>query len=322
MRAVRHVTPFFLALAATAALAGVAAPSAGKLSRVPVGVAVAGLPVGGFTSEEARVLLRSAYAAPLWFQLGERRWSASAQQLGVTAAVDEAVAAALGAEAGATVDVDAGAAEADFDRYIAYLARELARQPRDAKLIRLDAKLRPVIRREVDGRRLDRDATAEAIEASIRSAQREPVRPVFEFVKADRTKRAFGPVIVIRRESKGLYVYDRGKLVRRLGVATGLPEYPTPLGSFEIVDMQYNPWWYPPNSEWARGLQPVPPGPGNPLGTRWMGLNVYGVGIHGTPDAASIGYSASHGCIRMHISEAEWLFGQVRHGTPVVIVSA
>jgi lipoprotein-anchoring transpeptidase ErfK/SrfK len=53
-----------------------------------------------------------------------------------------------------------------------------------------------------------------------------------------------------------------------------------------------------------------------------MGLDVYGVGIHGTPDAASIGYSASHGCIRMHIWEAEWLFGRVRIGTPVVIVSA
>ena len=110
--------------------------------------------------------------------------------------------------------------------------------------------------------------------------------------------------------------------MRRLGVATGTWEYPTPLGTFAVVDKQYNPWWYPPSSEWARGLKPVPPGPGNPLGTRWMGLSVYGVGIHGTPDAASIGYSASHGCIRMHIWDAEWLFEQVQLGTPVVIVSA
>jgi lipoprotein-anchoring transpeptidase ErfK/SrfK len=129
-------------------------------------------------------------------------------------------------------------------------------------------------------------------------------------------------VIVIRRESKGLFLYERGRLVRRLGVATGTWEYPTPLGTFAVVDKQYNPWWYPPSSEWARGLEPVPPGPGNPLGTRWMGLSVYGVGIHGTPDAASIGYSASHGCIRMHIWDAEWLFERVELGTPVVIVSA
>jgi len=64
----------------------------------------------------------------------------------------------------------------------------------------------------------------------------------------------------------------------------------------------------------------VPPGPGNPLGTRWMGLSVPGVGIHGTPDAASIGYSASHGCIRMRIPDAEWLFEHVSEGTPVFIV--
>jgi lipoprotein-anchoring transpeptidase ErfK/SrfK len=50
-----------------------------------------------------------------------------------------------------------------------------------------------------------------------------------------------------------------------------------------------------------------------------MGLNAAGVGIHGTPDAASIGYSASHGCIRMHIPDAEWLFTHVVIGTPVYI---
>jgi lipoprotein-anchoring transpeptidase ErfK/SrfK len=85
------------------------------------------------------------------------------------------------------------------------------------------------------------------------------------------------------------------------------------------VDVQLNPWWYPPNSAWAAGEKPVPPGPGNPLGTRWMGINAPGVGMHGTPDDASIGYSASHGCIRMHIPDAEWLFEHVDVGTPVLI---
>jgi lipoprotein-anchoring transpeptidase ErfK/SrfK len=53
-----------------------------------------------------------------------------------------------------------------------------------------------------------------------------------------------------------------------------------------------------------------------------MGLSAPGVGIHGTPDDASIGYSASHGCIRMHIPDAEWLFNHVPVGTTVFIVSA
>jgi lipoprotein-anchoring transpeptidase ErfK/SrfK len=106
------------------------------------------------------------------------------------------------------------------------------------------------------------------------------------------------------------------------GIATGMAAYPTPTGNFRIVTKQRNPWWYPPAADWAKGAKPVPPGPGNPLGTRWMGLNVGAVGIHGTPDAASIGYSASHGCIRMRISDAEWLFERVRVGTPVFIRSA
>ena len=86
--------------------------------------------------------------------------------------------------------------------------------------------------------------------------------------------------------------------------------------------MERNPWWRPPNSSWAKGLKPIPPGPGNPLGTRWMGTSAAGVGIHGTPDAASVGYSASHGCIRMYVPDAEWLFEHVHVGTPVFIVSA
>jgi lipoprotein-anchoring transpeptidase ErfK/SrfK len=53
-----------------------------------------------------------------------------------------------------------------------------------------------------------------------------------------------------------------------------------------------------------------------------MGLSAPNVGIHGTPDAASIGYSASHGCIRMRIPEAEWLFNHVEVGTQVFIVPA
>jgi lipoprotein-anchoring transpeptidase ErfK/SrfK len=319
MRIFRRLAVFLFALLAAAALSGVAAPSAGRFSHVPAGVTVGGLPVGGFTSEEARALVRARLAAPVDFELGVRKWSATPEELGVSASVDEAIAAALASRSGDAVEVDATPSRPDLLRYVTRLAPTLARHPVDAHLAGLDAKLRPVVVPAVHGRRLDLRATASAITVAVRTAQREPVRPVFHVTPA---KRRIGAVIVIRRESKGLYLYDGRRLVRRFGVATGQLRYPTPLGTFAVVDKQYNPWWYPPNSDWAKGLKPVPPGPGNPLGTRWMGLSSWGVGIHGTPDAASIGYSASHGCIRMRISEAEWLFNRVRLGTPVVIVSA
>lgn len=111
-------------------------------------------------------------------------------------------------------------------------------------------------------------------------------------------------------------------VARTFRVAVGQPSYPTPIGRFHIVSKQRNPWWYPPSTGWAAGASPIPPGPGNPLGTRWMGLSVGAVGIHGTYNAASVGGFASHGCIRMYLREAEWLFERVRIGTTVFIVRA
>ena len=119
------------------------------------------------------------------------------------------------------------------------------------------------------------------------------------------------------RENRAQYVESR----RRAGVRLErVYLMPTPAGRFHIVVKWVNPWWYPPASPWAAGESPVPPGPGNPLGTRWMGLSAPGVGIHGTPQPQSIGYSLSHGCIRMLIPEAEWLFNHVDVGTTVFIV--
>jgi lipoprotein-anchoring transpeptidase ErfK/SrfK len=141
-------------------------------------------------------------------------------------------------------------------------------------------------------------------------------------LKPKLTRRNFGPVIVIHRKSNRLFLYNGTRSWRYFSVATGQTQYPTPLGRFSIVVKWRNPWWYPPNSPWAQGQKPIPPGPNNPLGTRWMGLSAPGVGIHGTPSDASIGYSVSHGCIRMHISQAEWLFNHVDVGTTVFIVAA
>lgn len=126
--------------------------------------------------------------------------------------------------------------------------------------------------------------------------------------------------IVIDRSERKLYLYDGDTVVKTFRVAVGQPRYPTPTGSYVIINKVYNPTWSPPPSPWAEGLEPVPPGPGNPLGTRWMGLSAPHVGIHGTYQGWSIGTAASHGCIRMHIRDVEELFELVYVGTPVDIV--
>ena len=132
--------------------------------------------------------------------------------------------------------------------------------------------------------------------------------------------RALVGYIVIDRSDCTLTLYDEKGPVKTYGCAVGMAEYPTPLGSYQIMSKVRNPAWSPPPSPWADGLEPVAPGVGNPLGTRWMGLTAPYVGIHGTYEDWSIGRWASHGCIRMHIADVEELFEKVFVGTPVDIV--
>jgi lipoprotein-anchoring transpeptidase ErfK/SrfK len=127
-----------------------------------------------------------------------------------------------------------------------------------------------------------------------------------------------GQIVVDLGDLK-LYLYRDGALIKSYSVATGQAAYPTPTGSFVVTSMQMNPTWYPPNSDWAKDAKPIPPGIANPLGTRWIGTSAPGVGIHGTPDDASIGSYASHGCVRMHIWDVEDLYTHVVIGMPVII---
>ena len=183
-------------------------------------------------------------------------------------------------------------------------------------------KLKPWIAPEKHGREIDRVAAEAALTAALVAGTRNPVVLKPKVVKAKVTRNSFGPVVVIKRGVNSLSLYNGMRFVKAFGVATGQQQYPTPLGRFRVLVKWKNPWWYPPNSEWAKDKEPVPPGPGNPLGTRWMGISSPGVGIHGTPDPGSIGYSVSHGCIRMRIPDAEWLFNRITVGTTVFIVAA
>lgn len=87
-------------------------------------------------------------------------------------------------------------------------------------------------------------------------------------------------------------------IVRSFAVAVGMPRYPTPTGDFTIGRIVWNPWWHPPDREWARDEQVTPPGPTNPMG-RVKLLMERAYYLHGTPYRSSIGTAGSHGCIRM-----------------------
>jgi lipoprotein-anchoring transpeptidase ErfK/SrfK len=319
-------------LALAGALAAVAGPGAAAPSQATTtgttsttqsgtiadGVTIAGVPVGGMTTADAATAVHAAFDAPVELTIAGTRVLVTPDVLGAAANVDKAIERATTAAAGSRISLGIATDGPTLTAFVAGLAKRYDREPVDAKLFLRRG--RPWLSKERAGLRLDRRRGVRDIIAVLSPANRAPVRLVQRKVKPRLTARNFGPVIVIHRGLNQLFLYRGTRFVRSFHVATGQSAYPTPLGRFTIAVKWRNPWWYPPDSVWAKGAKPIPPGPGNPLGTRWMGLSAPGVGIHGTPDSASIGYSASHGCIRMRISEAEWLFNHVDIGTTVFIV--
>src|SRR2546428_6949809 len=140
--------------------------------------------------------------------------------------------------------------------------------------------LRPWIAKPVVGLTLYRRRAEAAIASSLLANKRGPLRLGQKMTAPAITRTNFGPVIVIKRASNQLDLYNGMRPWRVFQVATGQASYPTPPGRFRIVVKWPNPWGYPPGSPLAHGLKPVPPGPWNPLGTRWMGPSAPGLGIH------------------------------------------
>jgi lipoprotein-anchoring transpeptidase ErfK/SrfK len=304
-----------LALGASTVSAATPAPA-----RIPAGVTIGDVAVGGLSPYAAWLAVRASFNRPLPVLVGGAVVRVAPRSAGAIAYAKDAVARARHAAPGAKVPLEIEVRGGELRGLVRALAAHFDREPVDAQL--LFRGVRPYLTAGVPGRRLDREGTQRKLARALASGSRDTVTLDFRSLPQQVNRLNFGPVIVIERSSNRLQLYDGMALERTFGVATGQAVYPTPLGRFTVAVKWRNPWWYPPHTAWAKGLHPIPPGPGNPLGTRWMGLTAPGVGIHGTPDEASIGYSLSHGCIRMHVPEAEWLFDRVNIGTPVFIVAA
>lgn len=106
--------------------------------------------------------------------------------------------------------------------------------------------------------------------------------------------------IFIDIDEKTLYLLDGNNLIKKYPVATGKPSTPTPIGRWKVIN----------KARWGGGF-----------GSRWIGIDVpWGTyGIHGTNKPSTIGYNASHGCVRMYNRDVEDLYTYVKYGTPVYI---
>jgi lipoprotein-anchoring transpeptidase ErfK/SrfK len=120
-------------------------------------------------------------------------------------------------------------------------------------------------------------------------------------------------LVLVSLEDRRLALVEDGVVKKVYRVAVGKETTPSPTGIFTIMDRVENPTYY-------HEGEVIPPGPENPVGTRWIGLDRKGYGIHGTNVPRSIGKAASHGCIRMRRRDLEELFAELRSGDQVQIV--
>ncbi len=293
---------------------------------IATGVNIAGVQVGGLTRAAARDAVIAQYVAPRRAKLPVtfrgRTLAIDPLTVGYVADVDYALDGALlfgrskaVPPEGASVPLRQKVNRKRLRALISLRASKNDIPAKDATLSFSGAN--PVVSKPRVGIAIDVPKAARAVEQGLLVRDQPAVAlPSKRLLPA---VTSVGPAIIIQRNAYRLTLWRAGKR-QSFPIAVGQSAYPTPSGLYQIVTKQTNPTWFPPSSPWAAGLGPVPPGVDNPLGTRWMGTSAPAIGIHGTPIASSIGTAASHGCIRMHISDAEYLYDQIDVGTPVKIV--
>jgi len=130
--------------------------------------------------------------------------------------------------------------------------------------------------------------------------------------------------VTVDLREKILSIHENGRLIAAFPITPGSAEHPAPAGEWRIVGSVPFPWFRYDLGVLKRGertgeFHNLPPGPNNPVGILWAGLNRPGIGIHGTPAPDTIGRAGSHGCIRLSNWDAATFHTLVGKGTKVTI---
>ena len=123
--------------------------------------------------------------------------------------------------------------------------------------------------------------------------------------------------IIVDLTARQVHLYIGEDPIASYDIAIGRSGWETPVGEFNVINMQVDPIWQNPFTG-----EIIYPGADNPLGSRWIGFWANGeqqIGLHGTNQEDLIGQAVSHGCIRMREADIQALFEQVTPGTSVVV---
>jgi hypothetical protein len=314
---------------------------AATADRLLPGVTIAGVDVGEMTRDQAVAAVQAEIDADLGRQIvveaGDQVWRVTPGELETGAEIEAVVDEALALNEGFAWPervfrrlMNRPIAHDALVRYRPHVpgirefvrtaAESVALEPSNASVDYVDGEL--VLRRPKFGRELAMREAKQALRAAVMDGSAMVVLPT-QRIEPEVGRDDLGHTLVVDLSDLELTLYQGLRKMKAYQVAAGSAQYPTPTGEWTIWDKRENPVWINPAPDgWGASLPDmIPGGPSNPLGTRALYLDAPGIRIHGTSASYSIGSYASHGCVRMFMSDVEELYEIVPIGTTVHIVA-
>lgn len=339
-----QIAVVFAIVAMLVAAVGAYAWDSSKADEIAEGVTIGGVDVSGLTEDEARRVVDRRLVEPLrepvTANLDGTKYRISPEKLEVASDVGGMVDRALkesredalptrvwryatGGEVDVAISPQITYSRQALDDFVAKVAEAVNREPVDATIEPTTTSLNAVQGR--DGVAVEEERLRSRLEAAVQAPADRTLKVPVETVEPEVTKAElaaqYPTYLTVDRDNFELRLWEDLELTKTYTIAVGAVGFETPVGAYDIQNMQVDPAWNVPDAKWAGDLAGtvVPSGsPDNPLKARWMGI-YDGVGIHGTADVASLGTRASHGCIRMAVPDVIELYDQVDVGTPIYI---
>jgi lipoprotein-anchoring transpeptidase ErfK/SrfK len=149
------------------------------------------------------------------------------------------------------------------------------------------------------------------------------VTPFDPQIKPTRNTSAGAVTVEVTRENTLRVMDAEGRTLLFAPVSSGSSHDPLPLGNWKVQAVAWMPvFHYNPDLFWdAKATDTkatIKPGPNNPVGIVWIDLSAEHYGLHGTPEPSRIGYTQSHGCVRLTNWDAARVAALVGPSTPVI----
>jgi lipoprotein-anchoring transpeptidase ErfK/SrfK len=311
--------------------------------RLLPGTVIEGVDVSGMRPRAAIAAVKRAIRPrlhhPIVVTWGPRKWRLTPKELGARSNARSAVEAAMAASSSTTFWDHVGMRWLDeryefsnqvgvnhprrgVKEFVERVSAALFEKPVDASLDYSSGWVE--ISPEKEGRKVVASKARAALYAAMRRPRPAKLALPVEPLEPEVTRAAYDEVLLVRIGENRLYFYNNGQITHSWDVATGQPEYMTPTGTYTVTEKRYLPTWVNPAPDtWGADLPAeIPPGPDNPLGVRALNWSAPAIRFHGTEATYSLGYNASHGCVRLSNADVVELYDMVEVGTPIVSLVA